>query len=68
MPEPIISRELIARQAGRAAEVAAANPKAPPPPNPYCPTMQPEHHREWEASFTRQLHWHGAPHDGESCA
>lgn len=65
--EGIVSRETIARQAGRAAELAAANPKAPAPPNPFCEHLQPEHFREWQASFMRQLHLQMNP-AGESCA
>lgn len=61
MAERIVSRAVIARQADAAAQWAAANPKQPEPPNPYCEHLEPEHHREWLASFRRQLQWHTAP-------
>ena len=65
--EPIVSRELISRQADAAAAWAAANPGKPQPANPYCEHLEPERHREWAASFERQLQQHAVP-DGEGSA
>jgi hypothetical protein len=47
----VTSREVIARQAQAAAQRHAAG--APVPPNPYCPILEADHHREWAASFKR---------------
>lgn len=66
--EAIVSRETIARQAGRAAELAAANPKASPPPNPFCEHLQPEHHDCWECDFRRQFDALTAPEGTEAGA
>lgn len=68
MPDAIVSKALIARQAEQAARIAVANPKAPPPPNPYCSLMEPALHMEWQASFTRQLHLQLNPEGEGSCA
>lgn len=67
MADAIVTRESIARQANQAAKLAAADPRKPRPPNPYCEHLQPEHHREWNASFERQLQWHLSP-EGEGSA
>lgn len=68
MPDAIVSRETIARQAARAAELAAADPNAPLPPNPYCAHLEPEKFEAWQASFTRQLHLQLNPEGEGSCA
>lgn len=68
MNAPIVSRQLIATQAARAAQLhARSGAGAPPPPNPYCEHFEPEHHLEWAASFKRSLHHLQAP-EAESCA
>jgi hypothetical protein len=54
MNAAIVTRESIARQARRAAAWHAEQPQGTPqPPNPYCPAFDPDHHREWAASFAR---------------
>jgi hypothetical protein len=53
MTAAVISRETIARQAERAAQWAVQNPQHGKPPNPYDDYLEPEHHREWKASFER---------------
>lgn len=62
----VISREVIARQAQAAvAHYIQQPPGSAPPPNPYCSDMEPEHHRQWAASFARALHAELAPADCE---
>lgn len=56
MTSRIVSRETIARQAAGAARYAQAHPDEAAPPNPYCPTTEPDHFNEWHASFTREVH------------
>lgn len=51
MSGPIVSIELIARQAAAAARLALDHPGKPLPENPYCRNMQPDHHAAWEERF-----------------
>jgi hypothetical protein len=53
--EFITPRATIARQAERAAEIAARSPLAALPPNPYDAHLQPDHFRCWECDFARYL-------------
>lgn len=68
MAETIVTRELIARQAEAAVLQWMKNRKAPRPPNPYDEHLEPAHHLEWQASFTRIVHAHDALPSSESSA
>jgi hypothetical protein len=57
----IRTRESIARNAEAAALVWSRNPHHPKPANPHDAFLEPEHHREWQASFERFLVQFTAP-------
>jgi hypothetical protein len=61
----IVTRQAIALQAARAAQLHAQAPAGTPlPQNPYCAHMEPEHHAEFAASLERAM----APEECEATA